>query len=76
MTSVEFVPIRELRQERHGHPAYGLHDFSPPGTEPATLGVSVARFEIEGSPAKVVEACTQYLRLCERLVQSFIAAHS
>ena len=76
VTSVEFVPISELRQEQHSHPAYGLHEFSPPWTERAMVGVAVSRFQIEGSAAKVMEACTQYLRLCERLVQDFISAHS
>src|SRR5262249_37924224 len=75
-TSVEFVPIRELRQERHGHPAYGLEDLSAPWTEPAMTAVPGSHFEIEGRPAKTVEACAEYLRLCERLVQNFISAHS
>jgi hypothetical protein len=75
VTSVEFVAVRELEQEGHGHPAYGHHDFSPPGTEPAKTGFVVSHFEIEGNLAKAVETCSQYLRLCERLVQDFISAH-
>jgi hypothetical protein len=73
--STEYVPIHELPQERHSHPAYGFHDFSPPGAEPARVGIPVSHFTIDGNPAEVVEVCTKHLRLLERLVQDFIGAH-
>jgi hypothetical protein len=78
---LEYIPIVELRQDRFGHPAYGLHVFEPPlplGQPPSTppsIGRPVHYFTIDGNPEKVVEVCGLYLQLSERLVHDFIEAH-
>jgi hypothetical protein len=72
---IEFIPLINVRQDRQGHPAYGLHWFGPPGVPPPEVGVSTSYFEFNGSQLEVTLACDRYVRLLERLVADFIHSY-
>jgi hypothetical protein len=64
-------PIVLIRsnQTAGGHPAYGMHVFGPPGSQVHPMR-SVLYFT--GDEEDLIDKCTKYLRLLERLVQEFI----
>jgi hypothetical protein len=72
---LEFIPLTEVLQDRHGHPAYGFHWSSLPGAPPPEVGVSKAFFEFNGSQIEVTSACERYVRLLQKLIIDFITFH-
>jgi hypothetical protein len=55
--------------EQPMHPAYGFHSFTPLGQEPVKGHRRLYRFKANGK--NVVECCTRYLGLLEKLVQTY-----
>jgi hypothetical protein len=72
-TTLEFesIPIGELRQDRLGHPAYGLHWVGPPGTQQPSIEWKTHFFELNGEKTSVIEVCKRYLDYLKRFVQAF-----
>ena len=72
---VEFVPLTRLRQDRHGHPAYGFHWWSPPGTPPPEVGINIHEFELGGTQVEASQTCRDFVTVLAALVAAFRAAH-
>ncbi len=73
--SVRYVPLTELRTNRHGHPAYGFHWFAPPGTPPPSVGVNVHEFELGGTKVQAYDTCREVTELLGELVGAFGTAN-
>jgi hypothetical protein len=78
---MEAIPMVELRRadiERQ-HPAYGFQWFSPPqvlgfpGSPEAKRPMHY--FQLGKNKADVIATCKRYVKLLDRLVQEFVAAH-
>jgi hypothetical protein len=67
----EFIPLTEVRRDPQGHPAYGFHWASLPGSPPPEVGVSRSYFEFNGTQLEVTSACERYVRLLQKLVADF-----
>ncbi len=73
--SVEFVPLTQIRQDRHGHPAYGFHWWGPPGMPPPEVGINVHQFELGGTQVEASATCRDFVTVLAALVADFGAAH-
>jgi len=73
--TVEFVPLTQLREDRHGHPAYGFHWWGPPGGPAPEVGINVHHFELGGSQVEASETCCDFVTVLTALVADFAAAH-
>ena len=72
---VEFVPVTQLREDRHGPPAYGFHWWSPPGVAPPEVGINVHHFELGGTQVEASGTCRAFVTVLNALVTDFAAAH-
>lgn len=70
---MEMIPVTEFIGADRSHPAYGIHWFGPPGTEPPKVGRSAYSFT--GSDDDVLQATDRYLALLEEFVNAYDAAH-
>jgi hypothetical protein len=73
----ETTPVAEkvtLRESEH--PAYGLHYFGPPGTDPPWTILDVHHFEFDGKKEEVVATCERYVDYLDRMLKDFIATHA
>jgi len=73
--TVEFVPVTQMREDRHGHPAYGFRWWSPPGVAPPEVGVNVHHFELGGTQIEASGTCRAFVTVLNALVHDFAAAH-
>ena len=61
------IPVFGSYSDRSGT----LTDFSPPGTPPAQIIKPMFCFTIDGQQLSVIEACSKYIALLERLVREY-----
>ena len=69
-TEIEFVPITRV-EFRGRHPAYGIGWFMPPGVPLPQIGRAVHYFERDESRQHVIETCSGYVAILQKLVQDF-----
>jgi hypothetical protein len=62
------IPIRGRYEDGSGS---SITAFGPPGVPPAEVIKPTYTFDLDGHHAPVVESCSEYLRLLERLVEEF-----
>jgi len=61
------VPVSDAPRDRR-HPAYGMHDFSPPGTPATTIRGVFWYLDAGGQREPVLEPCEGILGALDRLV--------